>query len=33
MRCTLSEELGLAPMRGWRDALAAYVAADRAREA
>jgi dTDP-4-dehydrorhamnose reductase len=32
MRCTLSEELGLAPMRGWRDALAAYVAADLARK-
>jgi dTDP-4-dehydrorhamnose reductase len=25
MRCLLSEELGLAPMRHWRDALAAYV--------
>jgi dTDP-4-dehydrorhamnose reductase len=32
MRCTLSEELGLAPMRGWRDTLAAYVAADLGRE-
>lgn len=27
MRCLLSEELGLAPLRHWRDALAAYVAA------
>lgn len=26
MRCLLSEELGLAPLRRWRDALAAYVA-------
>ena len=25
LRCLLSEELGLAPMRDWRDALAAYV--------
>ncbi|HWO43121.1 MAG TPA: dTDP-4-dehydrorhamnose reductase [Candidatus Eisenbacteria bacterium] len=25
MRCVLSEELGFAPMRHWRDALAAYV--------
>jgi dTDP-4-dehydrorhamnose reductase len=25
MRCLLSEELGLAPMRHWRDALAEYV--------
>ena len=25
LRCLLSEELGLPPMRGWRDALAAYV--------
>jgi dTDP-4-dehydrorhamnose reductase len=25
MRCLLSEELGLAPMRHWRDALARYV--------
>jgi dTDP-4-dehydrorhamnose reductase len=25
MRCLLSQELGLAPMRHWRDALAAYV--------
>jgi dTDP-4-dehydrorhamnose reductase len=25
IRCLLSEELGLAPMRQWRDALAAYV--------
>jgi dTDP-4-dehydrorhamnose reductase len=25
MRCLLSEELGLAPMRNWRDALADYV--------
>ena len=25
MRCLLSEEMGLAPMRGWREALAAYV--------
>ena len=32
LRCTLSEQLGLAPMRGWRAALSAYVAADRARE-
>jgi dTDP-4-dehydrorhamnose reductase len=28
MRCLLSEELGFAPMRGWRDALADYVASD-----
>jgi len=27
LRCLLSEELGLPPMRGWRDALAAYVRA------
>lgn len=26
MRCTLSEEIGLQPLRGWRDALADYVA-------
>ena len=26
MRCLLSEELGLAPLRHWREALAAYVA-------
>jgi dTDP-4-dehydrorhamnose reductase len=26
MRCLLSEELGLAPMRVWRDALADYIA-------
>jgi dTDP-4-dehydrorhamnose reductase len=25
LRCTLSEQLGFAPMRDWRDALAAYV--------
>jgi dTDP-4-dehydrorhamnose reductase len=25
MRCLLSEDLGLSPMRGWREALAAYV--------
>lgn len=27
LRCLLSEELGLPPMRGWREALAAYVTA------
>jgi len=27
MRCVLSEELGLAPLRDWREALAAYVLA------
>ena len=32
MRCLLSEELGLAPMRVWRDALADYVASDVRRE-
>jgi dTDP-4-dehydrorhamnose reductase len=25
LRCLLSEELGLPPMRHWRDALASYV--------
>jgi len=25
MRCLVSEELGLGPMRDWRSALAAYV--------
>jgi hypothetical protein len=25
MRCLLSEELGLAPLRHWRDALADFV--------
>lgn len=28
LRCLLSEELGLPPMRDWRDALAAYVQSD-----
>lgn len=28
LRCLLSEELGLPPMRDWRDALAAYVKSD-----
>jgi dTDP-4-dehydrorhamnose reductase len=28
LRCTLAEQLGFAPMRDWRDALAAYVKAD-----
>ena len=28
MRCLLSEELGLPPMRDWREALAAYVKAE-----
>jgi dTDP-4-dehydrorhamnose reductase len=28
MRCLLSEELGLRPLRHWREALAAYVSAD-----
>ncbi|MBC7931195.1 MAG: dTDP-4-dehydrorhamnose reductase [Rubrivivax sp.] len=28
MRCPLSEEIGLRPLRGWRDALADYVARD-----
>jgi dTDP-4-dehydrorhamnose reductase len=32
MRCLLSERLGLAPMRGWRAALSAYIAADIRRE-
>ena len=27
LRCLLSEEIGLAPMRDWREALAAYVRA------
>lgn len=29
MRCMLSQELGLAPMRDWKAALAAYVKSDR----
>lgn len=29
MRCMLSQELGLAPMRNWKAALAAYVSSDR----
>ena len=29
MRCTVSEELGLAPLRDWRAALAEYILADR----
>lgn len=28
MRCLLSEDIGLPPLRHWREALAAYVAAD-----
>jgi dTDP-4-dehydrorhamnose reductase len=28
LRCLVSEELGLAPMRDWRAALAAYVKTD-----
>jgi dTDP-4-dehydrorhamnose reductase len=29
LRCLLSEQIGLPPMRGWREALADYVKADR----
>jgi dTDP-4-dehydrorhamnose reductase len=29
LRCLLSEQIGLAPMRDWRDALAAYVRAEK----